>query len=267
MVPIEKEFRPTVLSLKATIGLPYMIRLNGLAAFLGWIEQAPLALPLQMVRLSFPAAATAAAAKLTLVQILGVLDLQSLLGQGLDHLKSQEAQDVDNVVIGLTVRNHSEPGPFPEALSLAEGEGSLTTFRPVDVLFLGHILGAFVGFFEALEAGVVHFLFVLVFFILALGYALTVEAGHVPWKSNLGLLVLLRVVRGLTVPAQHIRGAGVFARDKIGIGAAFVVRCFDVLAHVLPGEEGHQSRHLGLVVTDQEDKIVCTDRSRSSTSS
>lgn len=79
------------------------------------------------------------------VQVLGRFDLQRLFRQHLHDLKGQEAEDVNHVVVGSAVRHDPEAGPFAESLGFAEGEGGLPAFGPVDVLFFGHVSGAFVG--------------------------------------------------------------------------------------------------------------------------
>lgn len=192
---------------------------------------------------------------LLLIQVLLLLDAQRLLGEGLHDLKGQKAQDIDNIVVRLGLGDRPEASPLAEALALAESEGCLTVLRPRDVLLLGHGFGSLIGFLEALEGGVVHFLLVLVVFVVALGDFLGVEGGDLPGKPNLGFLVLLGDVDG----AGGGDGCdGLVAGADVGF-VAFVVRVFDVLADVFPGEEGAEARDLRGVVADQEDEVVRGD--------
>jgi hypothetical protein len=168
-----------------------------------------------------------------LAHVLVVLDLERLLGQGLHHLKGQEAEDVDDVVGRLAVCDEAEASPLSEALALAVGERGLTEFGPGDVFLAGHGLGALVGFAQAREGDGVHFLLFFVLLVFALG-DFHVEVGEgLPRKTDSRLLVFLCCIldwaTGYNTAADRI-----FAGTDICL-AALVVRILDVLAYVLPG--------------------------------
>lgn len=220
-----------------------MSRLNGRLANRRRIKQALDSLALLALVLD---------AALLLIQVLLLLDAQRLLGEGLHDLKGQKAEDIDNIIVWLGFRDCSEASPLAETLALAEREGCLAILGPRDVLLLGHGLGALIGFLEALEGGVVHFLLVLVVFVVALGDFLGVEGGDLPGKPDLGFLVLLGDVDGA---GGGDGGDGLVAGADVGF-VAFVVRVLDVLADIFPGEESAEARDLGGVVADQEDEIV-----------
>lgn len=133
---------------------------------------------------------------LLLVQVLLLLDAERLLSESLDDLKGQESENIDNIVVWLRLSDGTKASPLAETLALAEGERCLAVLRPRDVLLLGHGLGALISLLEALEGSVVHFLFILVVFVIALGDFLGVEGGDLPGKSDLGFLVLLGDVDG-----------------------------------------------------------------------
>lgn len=254
--------------LQTTKGLLHVSRLDGLAILLGRIEEASFALALALTgaiaRGTTGGASATTTASFLLEEIFGLFHLEGLLGQGLDDLKGQEPQNVDDVVVGLAVRDDAEAGPLAETLALAEGEGGLATLGPVDVLLARHVLGALVGLLEPLQRREVHLFLLFILLVLALRHALAVEARDVPRQPDLGLLVLLARVRHRAAAAEHVRRGGVVPAREVGrVAAALVVRGLDVLAHVLPREEGAQTRHLGLVVPDQEDEVVRRDGARS----
>lgn len=195
-----------------------------------------------------------------LEQVFVLLDLERFLSQGLHHLESQEAQDVDDVVRGLAVGDVVEAGPLPETLALAVGEGGLAELGPGDVLLLGHAAGALVGLAQPLEGDEVHLLLLLVFLVLALRHLLGEERGWLPGQADLALLVLLGCVVGRPSDDR------VFAGAEVSV-TALVVAVLDVLADVLPGQEGSEARDLGCVVADLEDQIVNGNGPRATTSS
>ena len=188
-------------------------------------------------------------AALLLVQVLLLLDTQGLLSESLDDLKSQESEDIDNIIVRLRLSDCPKASPLAETLALAKREGRLTVLRPRDVLLLSHSLCALISLLEALEGSVVHFLLVLVVFVVALGDFLGVERGDLPGEADLGFLVLLGDIDG----AGGGDGCdGLVARADVGF-VAFVVRVLDVLADVFPGEEGAEAGDFGGVVADEED--------------
>lgn len=194
-------------------------------------------------------------AALLLVQVLLLLDTQRLLGERLHNLKGQKAEDIDNIVVRLGLGDGPKASPLAESLALAERERCLAVLGPRDVLLLGHGLGALIGLLEALEGGIVHFLLVLVVFVVALGDLLGVEGGDLPGKADFGFLVLLRDVDRT---GGGDGGDRLIACADVGF-IAFVVRVLDVLAHVFPGEEGAEAGDFGGVVADEEDEVVGGD--------
>ena len=127
--------------LQATKRLSDVLRLDRGATLLRHLKQRA-QLPLPLLRL---ASRRGRARRPRIIQVLRGLDLERLLRDGLDDLEGQEAEDVDDVVVGLAVGDDAEAGPLAEALALAEGEGGLAAVGPVDVLVARHVLGAFVG--------------------------------------------------------------------------------------------------------------------------
>ena len=113
------------------------------AAFLRHFEQRT-AFPLSLLRSFRVASATV---RFLACQVFCLFDFQCFFCDGLHNLKGEEAQDVDDIVIGFRFRDDAEPGPFPESLALSEREAGLSTFAPVQVFVGRHVLGPFVGFF------------------------------------------------------------------------------------------------------------------------
>ena len=214
--------------LETTESLLDVARFDGDLALARGVEETLLALALLIARVI--------GAALGAGHVLLFLDLEGDLGEGLDHLEGQEAEDVDDVVRRLAIRDDAEAGPLAEALALAPGEGGLAVLGPGDVLLLGHDLCALVGLAQPLERDVVHLLLLFVLLVIALGHLDGVEGSRLPRQPDLGLFVLLgRVVDG---PAAD-DAAGVIAPRKVGVGA-LVVRVLDVLPDILPREERPQ---------------------------
>ena len=106
---------------------------------------------------------------------------QRLLRQSLHDIIEQEAQDVDDVVVGFAVGDDAETGPLAEPFGFFVGEGCLAAFAVVDVFVLGHAFCALVGLLEAFEGGGVgFFFFFVVFVVFAFGELFAEEAGDVP---------------------------------------------------------------------------------------
>ena len=105
--------------------------------------------------------------------LLALLDADRLFCDRLNDLEGQKAEDIDDVVVGLGVRDDAEAGPLAEAFALAEGEGGLAAVGPEDVLVARHVARAFVGGREAGERG-----FVLLFF-RVVGFVFEVIGGEV----------------------------------------------------------------------------------------
>lgn len=243
---VEHSIGPLGPLLQAPRRLLDVTRLDGRFALAGRVEQGSLVLALLGGAVVLGAVEGAG-------RVFLLLDFQGNLGEGLDHLEGEEAEDVDNVVGGLAVRHDAEAGPLAEALALAVREGRLAVLRPGDVLFARHGLCALVGLAEALERDVVHFLFFFVVLVVALGHLDVVEGGGFPGEADFGLFVLLG---GLVVARGPFNGF--FAAGQVGVGT-LVVRVFDVFAHVFPREKGAEAGDLGLVVTDLEDEVVDAD--------
>lgn len=90
---------------------------------------------------------------------------------------------------------------------------------------------------------------------------LAVETRDLPWQSNLGFLILLRSVADSRTSAAYARAQRIVASSKISsVTATLVVRVFDVLADILPGEKGTETRDLSLVMANEENEIVSGDR-------
>ena len=164
-----------------------MFGLDRRPPLLGHLEQrALLPLPLPLIRLR----AHHTRHGPLIIQILGGFDLQRLFRQGLHDLKGQEAQDIDDVIVGFGVGDDPEAGPFAEPLAFAEGEGRLAAVGPENVFVLGHVLGALVGGGEAGEGcgGLFGFVFALVgvVFVFALRYLFGVKGGYVPGEADAG---------------------------------------------------------------------------------
>ena len=170
--------------------LSHMVRPHRSGPLLGGIEQPLRTLPL----LHHPATAVIVAPALQLVQVLFPFDLERFFRQRLHHLEGQEAQYVNDVVVGLAVRHDTEPRPLAEPFPFAEREGRLSAVAEVHVLVLGHVFRPLVGQFEPLQRRVVHFFFVFVFFIFAIGDLFGVEALDVPGEKDLVAFVFLRCV-------------------------------------------------------------------------
>jgi hypothetical protein len=249
------QHRPRLLRplLQPPEGLGDVPRLDGGLALAGGVEQA-------LRELALLGAGGLLAALGALQAGLLLLDVEGDLGQGLDHLKGQEAEDVDDVVRGPRVGDDAEAGPLAEALALAEGEGGLAVLGPGDVLLLGHGLCALVGLLQALQGDVVHLLLLLVLLVLALGHVLVVEGRRLPRQAGPGGARLLDagVVGGPAGARDDAAGDGVLAGAEVGL-AALLVRVLGGLADVFPGEEGAEAGDLGLVVADLEDEVVDGD--------
>lgn len=142
---------------------------DGRPGLLGRIEQAGLA-PALLTPLLLVAAA------LALLRVFDCLDLERLLGQQRDDLVREEAQDVDDIVIGLAVGYDAKARPLAEALALAEGERGLSAFGEVQVLFCVHAFGALVGLLEASQRCCRHLVFLFIFLVFSLGHLLAVVA-------------------------------------------------------------------------------------------
>lgn len=233
-------------------------RFNGSAAFLRRIEQASLLLALF-------GGISSVGTTTVFPMIFALLDFQSLLSQGLDDLEGEETQDVDNIVVRLGLGDDTEAGPLTETLGLAVGEGGLATLRPEDVLLLGHVLGAFVSSGQTLEGGGILALLLVIFVILALGNLDGEEAVVVPRQGDLGALVLWL---GCYISRASSDAGRIVGGSEIGcIATTLVVRVFDVLANILPGEERAEALNLLLVVAYEENQVVDADRTGSTTGS
>jgi hypothetical protein len=254
LLPRAVEHRPKLLRLRlqATKGLLDVAGFDRRAALAGHAKEAAL----RHLALLGPRSVARPLPELVLV----VLDLERLLGERLHHLKRQEAENVDNVVRRLAVRDLAEARPLPEALALAVRERGLPEFRPRHVLLARHDLGALVGLAQPLQRDVVHLFLLLVLLIVALGHLDSEEGGRLPRQADAGLLVLLGCV--VDRAAGHHPAAGVLAGAKVGV-AALVVRVLDILADVLPREKCAESRDLGRVVANLEDEVVDGDGARS----
>jgi hypothetical protein len=98
-----------------------------------------------------------------------------------------------------------------------------------------------------LKSSVIHFLLIFIFFVITLRDFLVVEGGNFPRKTNFGFLVLLGGVDDRGVCTN-----GLVSCADISI-ATFVIRVFNVLADVFPGEESPETRDFSLIVTNEED--------------
>lgn len=232
-------------SLQFAIGLTNVSWLNGSAPLLGRVEQAGLALSFLHVLTGFGASTT------VLLVVFALLDFKCLLGQSLDDLEGKESEDVNNVIVWLGFGHDSEACPLAESLALAVGEGSLATLGPEYILLPCHVAGTFISGGKTLEGRVVLFLLFFILFIFTLGDLDGVETVDIPRKSDFGALVL-----GL---GGHVCGACnntscIVGGSKVGgVTTTLVVGILDVLADVLPGQEGSQTGDLSLVVANQED--------------
>lgn len=253
LLPRAVEHRPKLLRLRLQPpkGLLDVAGLDRRAALAGHAKQAAV----RQLALLGPRALARPLPELVLV----VLDPERLLGERLHHLERQEAEDVDNVVRRLAVRDLTKARPLPEPLALAVRERGLPEFRPRHVLLARHDLGALVGLAQPLQRDVVHLFLLLVLFVFALGYFDREEGGRLPRQADARLLVLLGCV--VDGAAGDHSAAGVLARAQVGV-AALVVRVLDVLADVLPREKCAESRDLGGVVADLEDEVVDGDGAR-----
>ena len=161
-----------------------MLRLNWRASLLWHLKQTA-SFPLPLLACLLPSAASV---QLLVRQSFCRFDLQRLLRQRLHDLKGQESENVNHVVVRFAVDDGPEAGPLAEALALAEGEGCLPAVAPVDVLLLGHVLGAFVGGGEARERRFVLLLLFFVFFVVALGDLFGEEGVDFPGEDEFGFL-------------------------------------------------------------------------------
>jgi hypothetical protein len=244
--------------LELAISLVDVLRLHWGSPFFRRIEEPSLSLPLLFAAPLRPSTAS-------LLAVFPLLDLQSLLGEGLDYLECKKAEDVDNIIIGLRIGHHAKPSPLPETSSLAVSERRLPTLRPEDIFLLRHMLSPLVRRRQSLEGRVVLLFLLLVLLVISFGDLDRVEAIHVPNEADPGPLVF-GFRRDVLRPCNDAAGAnGVIGGGEIGrIAAAFLVRVFDVLAHVFPREEGLQARNFGFVVSDEEDEVVGGNRAHAS---
>jgi hypothetical protein len=80
-----------------------------------------------------------------------------------------------------------------------------------------------------LQRSVIHFFFILIFFIFALRDLLVIQRWYLPWQADLGFLVLLCGVYNGTSRCS----ARFVASPKVGI-TALVIRVLDVFSYILP---------------------------------
>lgn len=107
-------------------------------------------------------------------RVLRSFDIQRLLGQGLDNLKGQEAEDINDVVVRFAVDDGPKARPLSESFALPECKAGLSTVGPVDVFLSGHVFGTLVSRRQARKGRFILFLFLLVFFVVSLGNLLCV---------------------------------------------------------------------------------------------
>ena len=215
-------------------------------ALLRRVEQARLALALLVL---------GRVASLPGFEILAFLfEFERRFRQRLHHFKGQEAEAVDDVVVGLAVGQRAEAGPLAEALALAEGKGCLAAFAEMDVLVFGHVLGAFVGGFKALESYFVHAVFLVVFLILQVWCDDGEHVLNVPRENDLIPLVLFRRITRSGSGTRHVPGDGIVS-SYVGV-AALVIRILGGFADVFPGEKFLEPCRLGLVVANDEEHVM-----------
>ena len=104
-------------------------------------------------------------ARTLLSAFLALFDSDGFFRDRLHDFKGQKAKDVNDVVVGLGVRDDAEAGPLAEAFTFPKGERSLATVRPEDVLVARHVARAFVGAGEPGERSFVLFFFGVVGFV------------------------------------------------------------------------------------------------------
>lgn len=197
------------------------------------------------------------AAALGSSHVLLLLGLESHLRQRLDHLKSEETQDVDDVVRGLAVGDDAEARPLAKALALAPGKRCLAVLGPSDIFLPGHGLGALVSLAQSLKGDVIHLFLFLVVLVVSLGDLDGVKGGRLPWQADLGLFVLLSLDVDGTASGNY--ASRVVSTSEVGI-STFVVRVLDIFTHVFPRQKSTQSGYFGLIMADLENEIVCADR-------
>lgn len=66
--------------------------------------------------------------------------------QAPDHLKSQEPENVNNIIVWPDIEVGREVNEFPESTGATVGKWCLAAFAVLGVFILGHFLGNFVGF-------------------------------------------------------------------------------------------------------------------------